>query len=264
MKKIIAAAVIAALTVALTGCSSPQTEEPVQQPQEQPAPTQPEPEQKAAATPDEKADVVGTSFSNEAPSDPSPYISEGGWTYIESQGGDFANYGLMLGCTDPVNCYVLMPLKITAKADDGSILASETTTVMFIGPDDVMPVTGLLPLTEKPASIEFDLSFDQGSKPGNDYKITDLPVSNTSEIVTDPSTKWTGEFSNDTGVDFPNGIFPCAILRDNGKIVGGVGLSGDSAPVANGETSSFEVTGLKGSFPDHDDYELYIVPNLIF
>lgn len=214
--------------------------------------------------PDEKANEVETYFTNPAPEAPSPYIAEGGWTYIDSEGGDFANYALKLACNDPVNCYIFMNVKITARASDGSILASQADSVQFIAPNDVMPVVGLLPLTEEPASIDFDLTFSDGAVPGNDYKITDLAVSNTSEIETESSVKWTGEYVNNTGVDFPAGVYPHAILRLNGKIVGGADASFDNSAVANGQTTSFEVSGLKGTVPEHDEYELYIVPELLF
>lgn len=265
MKKVTAIVAAGALSLCLTGCST-QTQEAQEEPQEPVTQTQdaaPTAEEPLAPSSGE-SDAIQTYFTNPAPEAPAPYIAEGGWTFIESEGGDFVNYALKLACNDPVNCYVSMIVKMTAKGADGSILASQTNSVQFIAPNDVMPVVGTIPLTEESASIDFDLSYGNGAAPGNDYKITDLAVSNTSEIDADTSIKWTGEYTNGTGVDFPAGVYPRAILRENGKIVGGADSSFDNSPVANGETASFEVSGLKGAIPEHDEYELYIVPELRF
>ena len=253
--KSVALIVLAVALSAMVGCAKqePKQEEPVKEEAVQEVKEEPKAEE-------QKND---NAFSNEAP-ESAPYIKEGGWSYIEGVNGSFVNVALILGNTDTTNCYIFPKVKATAKSADGSVIASDTASTTFIAPNDVMPlVFKLTGLSEEPATIDFEFSAGEKQVPGNDYTLSDLPSSGVSETITDREARWLGEYSNNTGVTFPNGVTPIVVLRSSGNIVAGFENLLDRIESADGATSSFEVKSFPGSVPEHDSFEAYIVPNLI-
>lgn len=247
-KKVAIFAVAGALAASLAGCAQVEggSEESAQEPQQ---------EQKADEG-SRDSDAEQASNAVEAPSSPQPYLKESGWSYS----GGYVNFCAIVGNTDPVNCYVLMPLDVTAKASDGTILANETFYAQWIAPNDTMPVHGVLSnLSEEPAEVTVDFSFKEGSKPGNDYTLADMPVTN----VTDTGVKVTGEYENKTGCDFQRGVTVFVVFRDNGKIVGGCEEFDYSNPCPNGKRSAFDATYQHNGIPEHDSVDVYVVPNLM-
>ena len=125
-KKVAIFAVAGALAASLAGCAQVEggSEESAQEPQQ---------EQKADEG-SRDSDAEQASNAVEAPSSPQPYLKESGWSYS----GGYVNFCAIVGNTDPVNCYVLMPLDVTAKASDGTILANETFYAQWIAPNDTV------------------------------------------------------------------------------------------------------------------------------
>lgn len=228
-KKVAAVAASCALALIMVGCSSPNaTEETVVE--------APEPKEEAVSE--------------------EPAVSDEGWSYS----GGYVNYCAIVGNADPVNCYVSMSLSVTAKAADGSILASEVVIVPWIAPDDVMPVYTVLTVSEEPAEIVSEPFFDDGAKPGNDYTLADMAV----EKVKDDGSKVTGEFENKTGCSFENGVSVIAVFKQGGKIVGASqNLDYLLVPVEDGKRMAFEVDYQFAGIPEHDSVDVYVVPELL-
>ena len=200
----------------------------------------------------------------EVKAEPNPYIKESTWRCDDNQidGTKYVQADYVIGCGDPTNCYVMMKVQITAKSSDGTVLATDTDYVTFVAPNDIMPCSHVLTTAEEPAEVTFDLSYDQGQKPGNDYTLADLPVANQTVSEVNGYTKWTGEYTNQTGVDFERGCDAYVVLRKDGKLVAIFNGHG-TGDAANGSTHPFEISSYSGSVPEHDSYEVYIVPNLI-
>ncbi|MBQ3106161.1 MAG: hypothetical protein IJC51_01610 [Eggerthellaceae bacterium] len=252
MKKSVLVILSATLALLLFGCSektaentggTEQSEQLEQTEQPGQSATEPEEDEDEAATPAQE---------------PQPYVKTSGWTFSDS----YVNFGAIIENTDTVNCYVLMPLSVTAKDADGKILANSVFTVEWIAPNDIMPVHGVLTnVASEPAEVTFDFSFSDGSKPGNDYTLADMKVTN----ITDTGTKITGEYENATGCDFPNGVTLLAVFWMDGKIVGSCNESMEySNPCQNGSKSAFELVYQFSGAPEHDSVDVYAIPNLLF
>ena len=191
-------------------------------------------------------------------SEPSePHVKESGWSYSDS---GYIRFCAIVSNPDPVNCYVGMPLNVTARSENGTVLANSTFYAAWVAPNDVMPVGGILSdLQEKPYEVTVDFSFKDGSKPGNDYTLADLPVSG----VTDTGKKVTGEFTNGTGCDFDRGVSVFAVFRSGGEIVGYSQSIDYSNPCPDGKKSAFEISYAFDGIPEHDAVDVYAIPNLI-
>ena len=185
-----------------------------------------------------------------------PSVKESGWSYSNG----YVNFCAIVDNPDPVNCYVGMPLNVTAKGADGTILANSTVYASWVAPNDVMPVGCVLSdVSEEPSEVTVDFSHGDGSRPGHDYTLSDLPVSN----VTDTGKKVTGEFANRTGCDFDRGVSVFVVFRDAGEVVGYAQSLDYSNPQPDGKTSAFEVVYAYSNVPDHDSVDVYAIPNLI-
>lgn len=232
-KKMAAVSAAAALALTMAGCSSPDAAE-----------------EKAADAPEVKEEPKAEAVAEE------PAVADEGWSYS----GGFVNYCAVIGNADPVNCYVYMNLNVTAKAADGSILASQVVAVPWVAPDDVMPVYTVLTVSEEPAEIVSELFFDEGTKPGNDYTLADIAAEN----VVDNGAKVTGEFENKTGCDFDNGVSVIAVFKQGGEIVAASqNLDFLLISVENGKRLPFEVDYQFGGIPEHDSVDVYVIPELL-
>lgn len=246
MKNITTLLCVLTLAFALVGCGQSETKEA--------ATTEAVVTEEAVSTEAATTETVEESAADVPES--APYLKETGWTYVDG----VIKVAAVVGNTDTVNCYVLMPLTVTAKAADGSILGVSNLTVTWVAPNDVMPVASYITdVSQEPAEVTFDFSYDEGSVPGNDYTLADIPVTN----ITDTGTKVTAEYQNNTGVDFPNGMTYYALFYKGGKLVAGSDYSLDMAEAPNGSSKAFEIDYQFDSPVEHDSVVVYAVPNLL-
>lgn len=262
MRKLVSAIVAGSLALALVGCGGGESAGSSQQ--QQPAgSSEPAAKEELRKEQPKKKEESKYHASYDAPDEPAPYIKETSWHCVDGEpnGGKYLIVDYILGCTDQVNCYVFPKVKVTARAADGTVLGSADSAAVFVAPNDVMPVSFQITVAEEPAEVTFDLSYDPGEKPGNDYTLADLPVSNDGEFETNGFTKWTGEFTNQTGVSFDSGCDAYVLLRKDGDLVATYRSIGVS-PVEDGATSSFEISQHSGTIPEYDSHEFLIVPNL--
>ena len=168
-----------------------------------------------------------------------------------------------MGNTDSANCYVGPKITATAYAKDGTILGSETLSSQFVAPADVMPAMTRISVAQIPARVEFDIQSGKGGAPGHPYTLASFNIQDASEQQVNQNTiRWTGKYTNGCGVDFKYGCNTYILLRKDGKLVGCVREAGmGKGEVADGATNPFSVDATD-VVPEHDKFEVYIVPNL--
>ena len=279
-RRIVALIVMGVLAFTAWGCSSggsadnaPQNEseaveQPAQQDEAEPA-AELAPEVDAEQALEEPVEAPtatpgsGT-YVGEIPSSAQPYIKEACWWTTQDQTGIYLHAATLMGNTDTVNCFIFPSIRVTAYGDDGTILGTQSLTNVFIAPDDVMPGEMQLTVASVPANVEFEISFGEGEVPGHPYTLASFDITNTSEqVINEHETRWTGQFTNNCDVDFPYGCDAYALLRKDGLLVAGYHAM-SIEPVADGQTMPFSVdASFVGEIPEHDSYEVYIVPNLM-
>lgn len=249
MKKVLATIAAGILVSALVGCSSgepntiePKTNDPIDS---------------------------ASSVAEKAPEKAETVISESGWSLSKSEYDEsqmWVNYALILANTDKSNMTVNQTVKITVKDVNGSVIASETAYAAFVGPDDVMPVVGRTDmLSSEPADVTIELGTGQQEPASYDemYRVTDFSVSGAAENPTpDGDMNWAGEFTNPSDNAMDKGVTPTVVLFNGGQIVGGFNNNLMLDAVAGGATTSFEIDPFGNPVPEHDSFEIYIVPNI--
>lgn len=249
MRKIAIVLMGAALSLCLFGCSQ---EEPKEEDIIEPKTSEP-------ISSDTKADSDKSEIK----------ISESGWSasyYGTKENGVYVNYAYILSNPNKESMAMSPTVKLTVKDVDGKILASETSYAVFVGPGDIMPVAGRTDtLSGEPAEVTFELGDSKSEAASYDdmYHITDFVVSGISEnIISDDDMNWTGEFTNPTDKDIENGVTPIVVLFNGGEIVGGFSNNLAFDSVAANATTSFEIDPIGNAVPEHDSFEVYIIPNI--
>ena len=259
------------LSLSCVGCSTggtasapAQTEEMATEEPAKTQETEEKSEEQQESVPASSSEEGSGTYVGDVPDQPQPYIKEACWWTTQDQVATYVHVVSLMGNTDLTNCYVYPRIKAVAYAEDGTILGTETINNQFIAPNDVMPGETLMTVADKPAKVEFEISFDPGTPPGNPYTLASFSIENTSEQQVDEyTTRWTGQFTNGCGVDFPYGCDAYVLLRKGGQLVGGYKTSSFDE-VTNGSTHAFSVdAAYAGNVPEHDAFEVYIVPTLI-
>lgn len=273
-------ALVATLSLACIGCSGGNTaadeaEQPVQVAQSADEESQTEQAQpsegggtqgaEVQSQPEEYVDAehgCGT-YVGTAPDAPQPYVKEACWWTSTSQTGTFINIAALMGNTDQVNCYTFPKVRCTAYSEDGTILDTQEITSQFIAPADVMPCLTTMSVASKPARVEFDISFREGSVPGHPYTLASFDIQGANEQQADNFIRWTGQYTNGCGVGFEYGCEPVVLLRRDGALVAGYHeLSITEVP--DGATVPFSVdSGVNADVPEHNSFDVYIVPKLM-
>ena len=256
MNGLLAKASVAAIGLALClcGCNSAATQD--TKPDTQAATT-------AAAEPVIKPGCG--SYTGQPPEDDELYVKDAGWVSTKSQDGVGIDVAILLANTDDVNCFVFPHVTATAYGADGTVLDTDEITPEFIAPADVMPCSTHLTSADYPDRVEFSISHQRGSVPGHPYTLAWFDIHNTSEQrIDEHGSKWTGEFTNNCEVDFPRGGKVYVLLRKSGALVASYSEQVLSS-MPDGSSHPFAITGYEADgIPDHDSFEVYVVPELVF
>lgn len=181
-------------------------------------------------------------------------LTESGYSINDDGMGDvYAYFGFTVNNPNTESAAQFPVVTITAKGEDGSIIATYDQTLYYIAPNDSVSFGSVLDCNGKvPATVEFSTSsgtFVSGSTPGV-ISTSSFAVSNTSEIVEDyGGTSYTGEVTNNSDSDLDN-ISVTVLLKNNGEIVYGdtTYVSGVTA----GSTKPFELS--EYNVPEHTEY----------
>ncbi len=181
-------------------------------------------------------------------------LTESGYSINDDGMGDvYAYYGFTLQNPNTDSASQFPIVTITAKGDDGSIIATYDQTLYFIAPTDSVSFGSVLDCNGKtPATVEFSASSGTfvSAKTSGVVPTSSFEVSNTNEIAQEyGDTSYTGEVTNKSDSDFDN-VAITILLKNNGQIV-----YGDTTYVSDltaGATKPFELS--EYNVPEHTEY----------
>ena len=181
-------------------------------------------------------------------------ITESGYSISDDGMGDiYAYFGFTVNNPNSDTASQFPVVTITAKGEDGSIIATYDQTLYFIAPNDSVSFGSVLDCNGKvPATVEFSASsgtFVAGTTSGV-VPTSSFTISNTNEIVEEyGSTSYTGEVANNSDSDFDN-VAVTVLLKNNGEIV--YGNTTYVSGVTAGSTKPFELS--EYNVPEHTEY----------
>lgn len=185
-------------------------------------------------------------------------LIESGYSAIENSVGVYIYYGIKLENKSQEKSAFLPTVTITAKNEDGSIITTEDQTLMNIAPGDT--VTYGFQIDSKgtvPATVEFSVSDSKFVDPNDEtIALSQLPVSNTSEVSGDFNISYTGEVENTSATDIDTGA-ATVLLRKDGAIV--YGMTGFVNDLTASSKKPFEIKTY-GDLPEHDSFEISVQP----
>jgi hypothetical protein len=227
--------------------------------------TTPEPEPADPGTPvDPAPSDPGTSNGNNSYRSPGEgaeklSITESGWVYYSDSYSSYVYYGLRIQNPNSDLIASSPTIKITIKAADGTVLASEEDYSPQIAPGDTVAACGQIDTkSEEPATVDFTVSVSDYS--WSNYKAdmiamsSDFLVSGATLFEDRYSRSITGEVTNKSNLDCD--VELVAILRDSsGKIVCGYQTYGQE--VEAGGTTSFEINIYTSTLPVYETIDVY-------
>lgn len=181
-------------------------------------------------------------------------LTESGYSIKDDgMGNVYAYYGFTLQNPNTESASQFPVVTVTAKGEDGSIIATYDQTLYFIAPTDSVSFGSVLDCNGKvPATVELSASsgtFVSGKTSGV-VSTSSFEVSNTNEIPQEyGETSYTGEVTNKSASDFDN-VAITILLKNNGQIV-----YGDTTYVSDltaGATKPFELS--EYDVPEHTEY----------
>lgn len=187
-------------------------------------------------------------------------LIDSGWT--SNKNGDYTHVYYCVTIENPNQDYAVNfpTITVTARDVDGKILKNDERVLNSIAGGDTI-IYGSDSLYEGAEPVSVDISVSNGK---NDYsrqddsryvKTSAFAISNISENKGSFNTKYTGELTNNSEVDFSI-IAITVVYKKDGLYVGGsVGYVDD---VDSGATKVFEISS---DYPlEYDSYELYALP----
>ena len=180
-------------------------------------------------------------------------LVDSGYSVTTNSSGDkYLYYGAVVNNPNKDLAAQFPKITITAKAEDGSIIATHEQTLFFIAPDDTVSNGGLIDCKGvDPSSVEFSVSSD--FVPGDSDDIihsSNLVVGNTSEFTNEYGvSSYTGEVENISGADIDT-VSLTVILKQDGNII--YGYNGYIDDVAAGSKKAFEISAY--NVPEHTEY----------
>lgn len=182
-------------------------------------------------------------------------ITESGWS-VDDQG--YVHYGVGVQNPNMDKEADLPSFTITGKAEDGSIVFSDTQTLLFIAPGETVYYGFQAGNGTAPATVEFAIA-DCTFADCEPFEEDVFTVSNTSEVVSQYGTvSYTGELTMNADTSANPDMFDqtavTAILRNaDGAIV--YGMSTFVSTPAQDATSPFEIPAY--NVPEHASFEVY-------
>lgn len=181
-------------------------------------------------------------------------LVESGYSVKDNgMGNVYVYYGATLNNPNKNEAASFPTITITAKGEDGSIIATQDQTLFYLAPEDTVSFGSLVDCNGKvPASVEITPSckdFVPGDSDGV-IKSSDFIISNTTEISGEyGNTSYTGEIEN-VGNNDADMVAVTVILKNNGQIVYGTTTFVDG--VTSGMKKPFEISAYE--VPEHTEY----------
>lgn len=155
--------------------------------------------------------------------------------------------------------FMFPTFQITLEGADGTILATDTHTGMYIMPGDTVVLGSLfsVPLANLTSDTKVEYMANASDVVSADSldipSSSDFEITNVSEQHTDWNTAVTGKITNNYSSSCDS-LALTALFKSEGEIVGMATSYLDNLPA--GGTMAFEIDG-HGDLPDHDTIEVY-------
>lgn len=186
-------------------------------------------------------------------------LVKSGWT--TDKRGDYTHVYYGVEIKNPNDDYAITfpVITITARDTDGKILKNDEMTLNSIAAGDTITYgNDIFYEGEIPASVDISVSNSKNNYKKQDetkYVSTEVfVIENTSENKDSFNTKYTGEITNNSDVDFSD-VAVSVVYRLNGELVGG--STGYVDDVESGMTKVFEISS--DYELEYDSYELHAI-----
>lgn len=187
-------------------------------------------------------------------------VSDSGWSYVESDNGNYISYGAKLTSTYESTLIKSPIIKVTGKDELGRELFSFEDELAFISPKETLYFGKTFKVEEKPAKIDIIVEAeDTDFVPANGLKYiknNELSVADSTEIDNNDFKEYTGNIRNSSTSDLTKS-FVTIIYRKDGKIVGGTYSYVYS--IGASSKTAFDIYSV--NTPDYDDYEISVISN---
>lgn len=209
---------------------------------------------------DSNADVVEEDSEKDDSSPEKVNLLENGWTSYKN--GDYSHIRYAVKIENPNAGYAVEfpTITITAKDADGKILSTDERVLNSIAADDTIYYGDEISYEgEEPTTVDISVSNNDRNFEKQDdseyVKQSDFVVSNISENVGSYNTKYTGEVTNNSSVDFDT-VAVIIIYKQSEKIVGGDIEYVDD--LMAGATKPFELSA-DSDMKQYDGYDFYAI-----
>ena len=198
--------------------------------------------------------AVSSDAKEETPDTTDIVLVESGYSINDNgMGNVYVYYGATINNPNTDKAASFPTITVTAKGEDGSIIATEDQTLFYIAPEDTVSFGSLIDCNGKvPTTVEITPScndFVPGDSDGV-IKSSDFVISNTSEISGEyGDTSYTGEIEN-IGDNEADMVAVTVILKNNGQIVYGDTTYVDG--LTAGLKKPFEIS--EYDVPEHTEY----------
>lgn len=187
-------------------------------------------------------------------------LEDYGYTVSQKNGRTSISYAVKIKNPNTKYAVDYPVITATVRGADGKVLTTDDRTLMCIAADDTITYGGGLTYEsdELPESVDFSV----GNRDDNFVlqMLSDaipqeyIVIENTSEIVGEYNTKYTGEITNNSDADMDVAV--SVIFTKEGKLLGGTTSYVDD--IGAGETKAFEISA-SSTVSDYDAYEIHAI-----
>lgn len=188
-------------------------------------------------------------------------LEDYGYTVSQNNGRTSISYAVKIKNPNTKYAVDYPVITTTVRGADGKILTTDDMTLMCIAADDTITYGGGLTYEsdELPKSVDFSV----GNRDDNFVlqMLSDaipqeyIVIENTSEIVGEYNTNYTGEITNNSDTDMRSAAVS-VIFTKEGKLLGGTTSYVDD--IGAGETKAFEISA-SSTVSDYDAYEIHAI-----
>lgn len=188
-------------------------------------------------------------------------LADYGYTVSQNNGRTSISYAVRIKNPNKKYAVEFPVITTTVRGADGKILTTEDMTLSRIAADDTITYGGGLTYEsdELPESVDFSV----GNRDDNFVlqMLSDaipqeyIVIENTSEIVGEYNTNYTGEITNNSDTDMRSAAVS-VIFTKEGKLLGGTTSYVDN--IGAGETKAFEISA-SSTVSDYDAYEIHAI-----
>lgn len=184
-------------------------------------------------------------------------IKDYGWTYIESDTGNYVSYGLVIDNICKTYLIISPTIKIIGKDKNDNVIFSLKETLPYIAPSDTTYFGKTFKVDKKPDKVDITIEVTENDYVGEknvDYvKNENLKISDVSEEKNENIREYKGKVKNNSDIDLSK-MLVSIIYRKNKKIVGG--SYSYVYPFTSKDALDFDIYAV--NIPEYDEYEVNV------